>query len=185
VIRIVYDLEATCWEGQPHADKQEIIELGAFLVNDYGERIDEFQSYVRPVLAPYLSPYCKELTGITQQEVDRAPLFEEVLQAFWDFLPEEGEELLYVNWGKYDPGYIRGDCRQHDLDDTWLEPVLDLKRSYQKLRGLTKPLGLKSAIQAEGLEFEGKPHSAYWDAYNLSELYLKHFGQWPRVKRTS
>lgn len=183
MIRIIYDLEATCWEGQAHADKTEIIEWAAFQVNDFGERIDEFQSYIRPVLAPYLSPYCKELTGITQGQVDAAPSFEVVLQSFWDWLPPEGEELLYINWGKYDPTFIREDCRQHNVDGSWLTPVLNLKRSYQKLHGLLKPVGLQKAIQAEGLEFEGQAHSAYWDAYNLSELYLKHFGQWPQTSR--
>ena len=178
--RIVYDLEATCWEGQPHADKQEIIEWAAFLIDDFGEQVDEFQSFVRPVLAPYLSPYCKQLTGIQQHEVQNAPLFKEVLQAFWDWLPPGGEELLYVNWGKYDPLFIKADCRQHDMDENWLEPILDLKKSYQKYKGLHSPVGLQAAITAEGMDFEGVAHRAYWDAYNLTELYIQNIGHWPQ-----
>lgn len=178
--RIVYDLEATCWEGQPHAEKQEIIEWAAFLVDDYGQRVDEFQSFVKPVLAPYLSPYCKDLTGIRQKDVHNAPLFKVVLQSFWEWLPSEGEELLFVNWGKYDPVYIRADCRQHDMEMDWLEPVLDLKRSYQKLKGLNSAIGLQNAIKAEGLEFIGDAHRAYWDALNLVELYVRNIGHWPR-----
>ena len=178
--RIVYDLEATCWEGQPYADKQEIIELAAIMLDDYGEIVEEFQSFVSPVLAPYLSPYCKQLTGITQQQVDTAPSFKVVLQAFWDWLPEKGEELLYVNWGKYDPVYIQADCRQHNMDDDWLSPVLDLKRAYKKYKGLHTAIGLQSALKAEGIDTEGEVHRAYWDAYNLTKLYKKNLGHWPR-----
>ena len=42
-------------------------------------QVDEFQSFVRPVVKPKLTEFCTTLTGITQSQVDKAPVFAEVL----------------------------------------------------------------------------------------------------------
>ena len=51
---------------------------------------DTFQSYVRPTWRPNLSQFCRELTGITQEQVDAAPVWNEVVLAFYDFLKRHG-----------------------------------------------------------------------------------------------
>ncbi|KAN0066450.1 hypothetical protein ACQY0O_000544 [Thecaphora frezii] len=47
---------------------------------------DTFQSYVRPVWRPKLSQFCKDLTGISQDQVDQAPPWTEVVVSFYGFL---------------------------------------------------------------------------------------------------
>lgn len=78
---LVIDLEATCADdGSIPDNEREIIEIGAVLVETAGlTTVEEYQSFVRPVQHPVLSPFCTELTTITQAEVDAAPLFPEVL----------------------------------------------------------------------------------------------------------
>lgn len=49
-----------------------------------------FQSYVRPTFKPQLSTFCTDLTGITQDTVDKAPKFEDVLQDFEQWLEDNG-----------------------------------------------------------------------------------------------
>ena len=49
-------------------------------------QIDEFRTFVRPVRHPTLSPFCTELTGITQADVDAAPAFPAVVARFHDWL---------------------------------------------------------------------------------------------------
>ena len=63
---IICDLEATCWAGERRPQRMEIIEIGAVMLAS-GTRpvLDDFCSFVRPVLAPTLSDFCRELTGIT------------------------------------------------------------------------------------------------------------------------
>ena len=39
---IIFDLEATCWEGKPPNMVQETIEIGAVRINPYGEVEDTF-----------------------------------------------------------------------------------------------------------------------------------------------
>ena len=82
---IILDLEATCWQGNAMDRNSEIIEIGAYRVNGYREWIDKFQSFVRPVEHPRLSTYCTDLTGITQQQVNKAKTFDHIFPLFEDW----------------------------------------------------------------------------------------------------
>ena len=63
----VIDFEATCQENNTADYKHEIIEFPIVLVDTAQRKIvDEFHSYVRPVLNPRLTEFCTTLTGITQ-----------------------------------------------------------------------------------------------------------------------
>ncbi|GAA6062463.1 hypothetical protein JCM10212_005366 [Sporobolomyces blumeae] len=46
------------------------------------EQVDEFHSYVKPTWRPRLSDFCTQLTGITQADVDAAPIFPRLLRNF-------------------------------------------------------------------------------------------------------
>jgi len=64
---VIIDFEATCEHQAPVNYQQEIIQFPAVLVDiRNGIVIDQFDSFVKPVLNPKLSSFCKELTGITQ-----------------------------------------------------------------------------------------------------------------------
>jgi inhibitor of KinA sporulation pathway (predicted exonuclease) len=86
---IIYDLEATCWEHPPPGFVQEIIEIGAFRINAFGEVRGRFNRFVKPVVHPTLSPFCKDLTSIRQEDVNRARKFPEVIEEFMEWLLQE------------------------------------------------------------------------------------------------
>ena len=72
---IIVDLEATCWEGC-QVNKMEIIEIGAVCLNGNNlYPISEFQQFVKPMINPVLSGFCKNLTHIKQKQIDLAPIF--------------------------------------------------------------------------------------------------------------
>ena len=83
---IIYDLEATCWTGRPPGLVQETIEIGAVHINGYGEELGSFNKFIRPIVNPNLSPFCRELTSITQEDVNRANTFPSVIEAFQDWI---------------------------------------------------------------------------------------------------
>lgn len=175
---VIYDLEATCWEGEPLADQSEVIEIAAYKVDRYGDISGPFQSFVRPILFPILSPYCKNLTRIKQSDVDTAPEFAEIIDDFLEWVQNSGEETLFCAWGKYDPGMIRRDCELHNYPADWLQNTIDLKKKYAENRGLKKPLGLIKSCDKEDIDWEGTPHRALWDTYNLLKLFMKYYGEW-------
>src|SRR5258707_15625193 len=82
---LVIDLEATCEEYDPAFD-METIEIGACWIAADGSVLDRFQSFVRPVVNPTLTPFCTQLTGITQADVDAAPLFPVAADALRGFV---------------------------------------------------------------------------------------------------
>ncbi|KAJ9094464.1 hypothetical protein QFC21_006003 [Naganishia friedmannii] len=54
--------------------------------------LDKFHSYVRPMWQPKLTKFCTGLTGITQETIDSAPTFPEMIKLLEQWL--EGHDLL-------------------------------------------------------------------------------------------
>ncbi len=176
---IVFDLEATCWENKPSNKVQETIEIGAFLINSYGEEVKRcYSRFIRPVVNPYLSKFCMDLTSIQQEQVDRADKFDRVIEDFQDWAEVFDEEYMLCSWGDFDKKILQNDCKLHKLDDFWLEPHINLKKQYQDIKRLKKPRGLKTSIEIEGFEFTGVHHRAIDDAENLAKLFLKYLDEW-------
>lgn len=69
---LVIDLEATTEEGGWPLEQMEIIEIGASLVNRLGHEVDHFQRFVRPQRRPLLTGFCRQLTHISQEQIDSA-----------------------------------------------------------------------------------------------------------------
>lgn len=178
---IVYDLEASCWDGSPSGLVQETIEIGAFRLNEYAEITGEYNRFIKPIVHPFLSPFCKELTSITQENVDRARKFPEVIAEFLDWVGVDEEEYLLCSWGSFDKKMFAKDCELHRLDSDWTEKHINLKSQYQKIKRLHRPYGMKKALNKEGFEFTGTQHRGIDDAENLVKLFLKYFDEWERL----
>uniref|UniRef100_A0A8C5XKP0 SAP domain-containing protein n=1 Tax=Microcebus murinus TaxID=30608 RepID=A0A8C5XKP0_MICMU len=95
----IIDFEATCEEGNTPPDFiHDIIEFPIVLLNTHTLEIgDTFQQYVRPEINTQLSDFCMNLTGITQDQVDRADTFPQVLKKviYWMKLKELGTKYKY------------------------------------------------------------------------------------------
>lgn len=175
---IILDLEATCWQGNAMGREQEIIEIGAWRINGYGEWMDHFQAFVKPKLFPRLSSYCKDLTGITQMQVNRAGSFEQVFQDFEDWLDHDDSAYILCTWGDKDLPLIIDDCHRHQVDYAFLPRCIDLKSQYAAIHQLSKASGLMKALEYNELEFEGAHHRAIDDAYNTAKLFLRYIDHW-------
>ena len=176
---IIFDLEATCWPDSPRALQQEIIEIGAYRINDYAEVEGVFNRFVRPYLNPFLSPYCTNLTSISQADVNRASYFKEVIEEFLDWSGIwDDEEYMLCSWGNYDKKQLIIDCKLHDIEYDWVENHINLKRQYQVIKKLNKACGLSKAVKREGFEFEGTLHRGIDDAKNLAKIFAKNLDEW-------
>jgi inhibitor of KinA sporulation pathway (predicted exonuclease) len=174
---IVFDLEATCWKLRK-PPPQEIIEIGAVKISETGERISEFSAFVKPKLNPELSRFCKQLTSIEQEDIDYARDFEDVIWDFEDWLNWPNEDILLVAWGDYDQAQLGKDALLHGLDFPWLKHFLCLKVAHTKLLKLKEPVGVKTALELAGFQFEGTNHRAIEDARNTARILEHHFGEW-------
>ncbi|MDA9774136.1 exonuclease domain-containing protein [Saprospiraceae bacterium] len=175
---IVYDLEATCWMGRPPGGVNEVIEIGAVKINRYGEILSTFNKFIKPHVNPYLSHFCKKLTSISQENVDRADKFDKVAIQFQEWIDIWDEDYLLCAWGDSDIKLLKSDCNIHKMEEDWLEHNIDIKYQYHSLIHAAKKTGLKSVVKKEGFEFTGIQHRAIADAENTAKIFIKYIDMW-------
>jgi len=165
---VVIDLEATCWKKGVFSRKKETIEIGAvrLLLERDPAAWPEFQTFVRPRQYPRLSSFCRDLTGITQENVDTAPSFPEALQQFLEW-SQPLERVVLATWSRYDLWQLDLDLEAHGLPQLDI-PFLDVK----KLAART--VGSKS-LEATARELAPDPvaaprHSAVGDAHRTARI---------------
>ena len=173
---IIVDLEATCWEERK--GQNEIIEIGAVMVDESGTIISEFEQFVKPILNPILSDFCTQLTSITQEQVDNAPNFPEAVQLFRDWIGVGKDDYLLCSWGFYDRSQFAHDCKIHGIDKDWLKKHISVKHQHASLKGRAKGFGMKRALEEEGFALDGTHHRGIDDARNIAKIFLKYFREW-------
>ena len=169
---VIVDLEATCWMRRVEPQRMEIIEIGAVLLASNTSPIQtEFASFVRPVHEPTLSAFCMGLTGIRQQEIDKADDFSGVFPRFLNWIGPDQYRLC--SWGAFDLNQFKTDCARHGLPfPPQFVNHINLKLEFARLEGI-HPCGMKRALALCQLPVEGKPHRALDDARNIARLALK------------
>lgn len=182
---IVLDFEATCDDVNPPSP-QEIIEFPSVLLSAHTfDVIAEFESFVRPAHHPVLTPFCRELTGIEQDQVDAAPPFADVFAAHQAWLREHGLPLepgadglsyAFVTCGDWDlktmlPAQLRACDRVSDEAPApyrqWINVKHPFRATTKQKRGNT---GMPQMLAQLGLELEGRHHRGIDDCRNIARL---------------
>ncbi|WP_316151032.1 3'-5' exonuclease [Cupriavidus sp. BIC8F] len=168
---LVVDLEATCDENAPSFE-MEIIEIGAvWAAADGSTVLDCFQAFVRPAVNSTLTPFCAQLTGITQADVDAASLFPAVADALRAFVALHRQPgSTFVSWGEWDSRQLERESQRHGITTPIDLPHLNAKRLFAKKRRIGKAIGMAKACELVGLQLEGAHHRALDDAINVSRL---------------
>ena len=190
---IVVDLEATCWEQGQTPERMEIIEIGAVSLPSVSQTSDrdctdtecsapEFQSFVRPVAEPILSPFCRKLTTIEQASVDTADLFPVVLDRFLQWIGPS--PITLCSWGAYDLEQFRIDCRRHQIEfPKAFQKHINLKDQYSRFFG-SKRCGMATALQQQKIAFVGTHHRGIDDARNIAKLAHRILPKWEQQTGT-
>ncbi|XP_033107579.1 3'-5' exoribonuclease 1-like isoform X2 [Anneissia japonica] len=175
---LVCDLEATCIYPPQQDWETEIIEVGAIILNSNLEKVSEFQEYVQPVINANLTPYCLELTKITQADVDRAGKFPEVYGRMLTWMRENGlilqpvmQNFTLITDGVFDCNqYIRYQCIQSKLKyPEWAKSFGNIKKHFTKVLPHTRKADKKSNSITEmlailNIPMDGQLHRALDDA---------------------
>lgn len=163
--------------------------------------VDEFQEYCRPVLNPVLSNFCTDLTAITQETVNSADLFVDVLahHTAWlrgHGLVPNGEGLVedsksvrsaVVTWSDADVAHaLRVQCRNSNVKipvhfNQWINLKVLFKQHYKR-----EPSGgLQCVVESLGCKFTGRAHSGIVDCRNTGKIVLQMMEQGFRFRRTT
>jgi inhibitor of KinA sporulation pathway (predicted exonuclease) len=169
---LVIDLEATCDEGGViPPEHMEIIEIGAVWATMEGQTLESFQVFVRPLIRPHLTPFCRQLTGIQQADVDAAGMFPSAAVALASFAQgHQGPGATWGSWGQYDARQLARDCERHGIADPLAAfRHVNLKRQFAKNRKI-REVGMAKALQWVGLPLDGAHHRGIDDARNIAKL---------------
>jgi len=194
----VLDFEATCQDRliMPHW-LHEIIEFPVVFLNlETGEVDFIFHSYVRPEEIPVLTEFCTNLTGITQDQVDDAPILEEVISQFVAFLDEHNLKPMYdyptdcfsfvlATDGPWDcESFLLPECDRKNLPyPHFASHYVNIRHWYANCRDLGngKMHNVNGMLRKCGLKFEGRPHSGLDDAKNIARIARMCFKFKPRI----
>ena len=168
---VCFDLEMCCWNENGVGSTGEIIEVGLAEIDlGKGEIVKRAQYYVKPD-HDEISMFCVELTGITPRKIEKQgrPIAEVIQSMIKNF---GGSKKIYASWGRDDLIFAK-ECREKGIDMPFKE-FLNLATLYRIQHRLKdKRIGHRAAQENLGIEWEGRQHSAYVDAYNLAKLALK------------
>jgi len=184
VTTLVVDVEATCWpDEQPELrgrqrEISEIIEIGAVrLEGPELRQTGVYQAFVQPLAYPELSAFCRQLTSITQSDVDAAPPFPQAWARFAEWIGPDTAEVVMASWSTYDQHLFVRQCQEHDIEDEPGWSHIDLKAEYGRWvfgqRGERGRFRLSQALDNVGVDVSGTAHRALDDARNTARL-LRH-----------
>ena len=161
---LIVDLEAT----DTTTGTSEIIEFGYAIIED-GKIATRGGSFIKPAHSS-LTPFIKELTSITEEDLESAPSFTSFFDAFFsNFNPKE---YIFVGWGNYDIKMVNTMCRLWGLDFPKFKGHMNLKNQHKNFYGFKEERSLGRALRHANIQFEGTPHRGSDDAYNSAKLFL-------------
>jgi inhibitor of KinA sporulation pathway (predicted exonuclease) len=167
---IVIDIESTCWEGgtPPRGETNDIIEIGICpLEVSGGRRLEKRSILVRPERSR-VSPFCTQLTTLTQEQVDAGVTFQTACRILED--EYRTAERLWSSYGDYDRRQFEKQCRDAGVRYPFGPSHLNVKTLFAVARGLPAEVGLPQAMKLLGLPLEGTHHRGHDDAWNIATV---------------
>lgn len=160
---IIIDLEATCWKGDPPTGQiQEIIEIGLAVLHTKTGDITQSQGILVQPQQSTVSPFCTELTTITQELLDENGLsFDKAIAK----LVTEYQPDLYAwaSYGMFDLDMMKKQCESSGMH-------MNVKTIFAEKFGLKKPTSMKKTLNLLNIPLEGTHHRGVDDAKNIAKI---------------
>lgn len=189
---VCIDIECTC-DTPVQIHPMEIIELACLKIDlnnpkTTGQKklpstFPQFHSFVRPVINPNLTDFCQDLTGITQQVVDKSDTIDRVVPRLLLWLEEQNlvdkhltcrEKFSFASCGNFDMKLLSPIVRDHLLDKKlqlpdYFNQWINVKKIFVNHKDQW-PKSLYHMLEMLDKSPEGRPHSALDDCTNLAQV---------------
>lgn len=174
---VIVDLEmCSLPHGIKHCEykyKNEIIQIGAVMLDENMEVADTFVTYVKPQYG-VIDSYIEELTGISANDVKFAPYAEKALKQFAEWL---GNDCTLVSWSESDELQVRKEMEAKDLNIPEIKKLLDswidCQKTFSEKMHNPKCYKLSEALNISGIDSVIGEHDALIDARNTALLFAK------------
>lgn len=177
----VLDFEANCQQGE-QLDPQEIIEFPVVVVDTKVNAIVKeftFHTYIKPDVHK-LTPFCTELTGITQELVDSKGIpLAEALKKFHQWataLEFNLDECCFVTCGLWDlKTCLKNEAAFRKIDlDPFFKRFVNLKEVFSITYGFKDSrFGMVDMLDELEIEQKGRHHSGIDDSFNIAEIVVQ------------
>ncbi len=167
---IVIDLEATCWRGNiPQGQTSEIIEIGICVLDTATGEISQNQGILVQTERSKVSPFCTELTTITQEMLDEKGMLlrDALIKLREEYNPKE---YTWASYGFYDLKMIKSQCRIKGLEYPMSHDHINVKELFTEVRGVSKRVGMKKALSILNFNLDGTHHRGVDDAKNIAKI---------------
>jgi inhibitor of KinA sporulation pathway (predicted exonuclease) len=167
---IVIDIEATCWRNNqaPSGEQSEIIEIGVCAYDLATHNPGVPQSILVKPARSKVSPFCTELTSLTQEMVDGGIAFYEACEKLQHDYGTT--ERVWASWGDYDRAMFAQQCELFGVPYPFSAQHVNLKQVYADLERLSRAVGMAKALRLAKLPLEGTHHRGGDDAGNIARL---------------
>ena len=167
---IVIDIEATCWKNNhtPSGEQSEIIEIGVSRYDTAANSAGAPHSMLVKPIRSKVSPFCTELTSLTQEMVDGGVSFADACAWLQDTFGTR--ERVWASWGDYDRAMFAAQCLSFGVAYPFSDRHIDLKRVYAELERLDGRVGMAKALRLAKLPQHGTHHRGGDDAGNIARL---------------
>ena len=153
--------------------RNELIQIGAVLLDDSLEITDTFMTFVHPEYG-YIDRHIEGLTGITFENVKTAPGLKNALESFISWLPEDA---ILVSWSENDENQIRKETEGKGLEiaelDRLLENWCDCQKTFSEKMHNDRNYKLSEALIIADIDSVLGEHDALIDAKNTALLFAK------------
>ena len=167
---IVVDIETTCSNQKAEQIQNEIIEIGASIVDMKTLSVETNLSlFVKPQRSQ-VTPFCTKLTGITPEDVAEGLTLEEACNVLIG--EYQSDEYAWASWGDFDRLMINRECKFYKARFPFNRQHLNLKVLFALHHRLPELVGLEQAAKYVGQEFIGKHHRGVDDARTAAQLLL-------------
>ena len=126
--------------------------------------VNSFQSVVSPKCYRQLHHHVKQLTSLSQRDIDSGLPFPVIVQRFRKWCGEPGD-YAFLTWGYDDIPALAANLRFYDMETGWLNPWYNLQVMFSEQEGKdATQKGLSSVIEYYHLQQKKQFHDALNDA---------------------
>ncbi len=166
---LVIDIEATCWEGQPpEGQENEIIEIGLCTLQVGSlQRLEKRSILVRPEHSS-VSPFCTQLTTLTQEQVAQGIAFAEACAILTGEF--RSKERVWASYGDYDRWMFEKQCQARQIGYPFSSRHINVKTLLVLVYALPREVGMARALELLHFPLEGTHHRGDDDAWNIAGI---------------
>lgn len=177
----VVDVESTCWDTKEEQGNQpnEVIEIGICSIDIKSGKVSDPASYIINPQFTKVSPFCTELTGWTQADIEAGANMRTTLAAI---AADYGmtRHHVWFSCGEYDriklSSYERGGvgelygipAEENPFD--MMRSHINIKTLFALKHALKREIGMAAMLKMMNAQLEGRHHNGADDAWNIAKI---------------